>query len=797
MTMAWIIQQLAEVQEASDHHAHGRNLRKQRREHIADISFNLEASFNSKFHKPVHNAGENRHSTDISRANPWLFVSKSDALSSLPFSSEKPIPKRRRWDEQVKIRPANSVVSMTQTGKRLSQASQIAEGYQPAVLKVVSYGGGITRATAMASYVQREETQLETHDGRLLEDHEDVANEMRNWSDAFEKRKPSDDVMTVGLMVKGLKDNPQDRAKLAGAIQRAFSSHNHAYRIDADETGDISAQVVTAMAGMKSKVSVEADGSVDVDGNKAVETKQKVRFSLTNRLNQGPRLLSRSTQNELKSNGAGDGIEQKDILISLKSVSHAKAGVAWEISKLATKQGAVSSSGSPIKTDSDIKSAAALWSKSLRSQSPRDTMHLVLSAKSENDPKATLSAARAFLHDQFKDHKFVFALHTDKAKEAGHIHVHAIIAVRNGSGEKLVTGPDTFQSWREKYAHHAQCEGMRIAASTAMERASSQSYHSRDKSIVQVADNPRDGREEHDRSYARRNAQLIHHARHRIATARANPIRIPETDKQRNVVNESLGVWSKLAEQQPLNQIAAWTANRLTQATICGKVLFEMSRISNTFGRGKEMAEATADQMRDDLRALNSQIDKASDNLSGESKQQFMSRTAGVMETLALRTDLQRMKESGVTHIAPEEVQQLAGQSAARLIGRANEIADIEQREADNAREIADRAVEREHSDSGSGRIDPASIKEAATDREISRYAESVAQREKREADAARTVAREITQNPDEPIAAVNLEATRLEELAREQKEVREQASKTPQDDGEGPQKIKPARQRL
>ncbi|KIU54233.1 hypothetical protein QU41_00475, partial [Bradyrhizobium elkanii] len=79
-------------------------------------------------------------------------------------------------------------------GGALGRARQLAAGYQPAVIKVVSYARGIARATATGQYVQREDVPLETHDGRMLTDREAVAEEIKAWSADFSKRAESQDV---------------------------------------------------------------------------------------------------------------------------------------------------------------------------------------------------------------------------------------------------------------------------------------------------------------------------------------------------------------------------------------------------------------------------------------------------------------------------------------------------------------------------------------------------------------------------------------------------------------------------
>src|SRR5208282_2251609 len=143
----------------------------------------------------------------------------------------------------------------------------------------------------------------------------------------------------------------------------------------------------------------------------------------------------------------------------------------------------------------------------------------------------------SFLHAQFPDNKFMFAVHTDKAGE-GHIHAHAIVALRSDSGQKLHPGRQDFARWRQTYAAEAQAHGIKIVATHAVERASSQSYGPRDKAIVDTADRPRPHREARDRAYAEKNPHVVAIARQRIETARDNPIRLPATDWERLIANQ-------------------------------------------------------------------------------------------------------------------------------------------------------------------------------------------------------------------------------------------------------------------
>lgn len=124
----------------------------------------------------------------------------------------------------------------------------LARGYQPAVVKVVSYAHGAKRATASAQYIERDEVELETHAGQRLPDKAAVAEEIRAWSSGFDKRAPSQDVVTVRLQLSGLRDSIEDRERLAAAAGAAFEGHRHALRIEVRASGEIEARTVVVMA---------------------------------------------------------------------------------------------------------------------------------------------------------------------------------------------------------------------------------------------------------------------------------------------------------------------------------------------------------------------------------------------------------------------------------------------------------------------------------------------------------------------------------------------------------------------
>jgi len=490
-------------------------------------------------------------------------------------------------------------------GGSVSTAALLARGYQPAVVKVVSYAHGAARATASAQYVERDEVELETHDGVRLPDKEAVAEEIKAWSCSFEKRMPSQDVVAVRVQLSGVRDSDEGHALLSSAVGATFDGHRHAYRVDVQKDGILEARVVAVMArGITPEERGKGKGTaVGEPEAAAVASSSKASPSQTfadTSDRRSPALASRIRVVEKRLGTTEDapvgkafdprseaamkarietatGYPAHGVSIEPQTPGHGKDALGAKLASLVSRAPALDHQGKRMATADDVRDVTRDWGRHLRSQTPRDTMHMVVSAKSGTDVKAFTNAVRSFLHAQFSEHKFMFGVHTDKA-EAGHIHAHAIVAVRSESGIKLHPGPNDLSQWRVTYAAHAREHGLQVVATRAAEQASSRSYGPKDKSIVDVAETPRPQRKEQDRAYASdpRNAGLITNARERIATARANPIRIPETRRDRAEVAESLKGWQAEAKEAQANSSVHAMVQRLAAAKAAGEVLGEL-----------------------------------------------------------------------------------------------------------------------------------------------------------------------------------------------------------------------------
>lgn len=646
----------------------------------------------------------------------------------------------------------------TPGGGSLARARQLASGYQPAVVKVLSYASGAARATATGQYVQREDVPVETHDGRMLSDRHAVADEIKEWSKDFEKRKPSHDVVTVRLKLHGASDTPEGRETYAKAIAAGFEGHRHASRIDRLPSGEIEAHIVTATAGgpkERFRVRNERIGTAE-DGF------DQKRFDYRSEAVMKARIH------------AATDTPEHAISIDPGKPQHGRDGVTWQLNRQIERRGPmVDDRGKAIADVAATRKAAKEWSRALRSQSPRDTLHLMLSSKAGAAPEALRRAARVFLHDRFADHRFLFGIHVDRETD-GHIHIHAVITVKNESGQKIHPGPSDFRTWRESYAQHAQAEGLKIVATSAMERASAQSYGARDKAIVDVAERARPAREARDRAYSAdpANRRLTDNARQRIRGARINPIKLPASEPERRVVNESVMAWSTVAREQPDNGVAKNMLERLTMAQTVGAILHTIEKRVDHLSKEDQRMAITSEQMVKDLRLMNEAVSRTSDLLDGETKQQFRETSARYLETLANRIDLQRAQEGGVQQLSRSEVEAIAGVNAERLIARAQDLRMQEEREASAAERLADRALEAERRQEARGGVDPEAQRELTAERAIVRGSQQSAAREAREAAAAVEAARVLAEHPAQPLPQALIQTDALAKLRAEQEKI-------------------------
>ena len=124
---------------------------------------------------------------------------------------------------------------------------------------------------------------------------------------------------------------------------------------------------------------------------------------------------------------------------------------------------------------------AKVWRPAMRSSSPRDFAHVILSAKPGTDEEAFMDAARATLAREFKGHEYVFVMHTNRR----HIHVHAAVRLTSAAGEKLHPGIQDFNRWRQTLAEEARERHISMEAVRRFDQAHAPAYKLKDAKMIE------------------------------------------------------------------------------------------------------------------------------------------------------------------------------------------------------------------------------------------------------------------------------------------------------------------------
>lgn len=104
-----------------------------------------------------------------------------------------------------------------------------------------------------------------------------------------------------------------------------------------------------------------------------------------------------------------------------------------------------------------------------RRKNHRDTMHMILSMPEGTPEEAVREAARNFARRSFRNHEYVFALHTPYTdpdpNPSPHPHVHFVVKMRGKDGRRLNPRIDDLHDWRETFADAMRDQGVEAEAS--------------------------------------------------------------------------------------------------------------------------------------------------------------------------------------------------------------------------------------------------------------------------------------------------------------------------------------------
>lgn len=353
-----------------------------------------------------------------------------------------------------------------------ARLSAVAQGSQPAVVKMASYGGG-ARVGAMLNYVSRGgELSVENENGERLRGRGELAALRGDWDHLFQNRAESRDIgsFTIEIQCAEVASDEALHELVRNTITSGFGDRRFAYAIGQQSDGGLTVQgLVVLRSGQGERLTGDEKAAAIVQSRydvsaAAQEAAARVRF-----------------------HGYGNGVEY---------------GSSKLRGLVETYEGAVHDDRGQIIADE--KSAGDMvqkeWRGDLHSRKSRDVMHLIMSARAGTDVVAFEGAVRDFLADQFGGHRYVFAMHDPARdpKEAGeggkrpHVHAHAIITMRSASGDRIETTPQVFREWRAKMAEKARAHGIAMEMTDRREFASPPAY-----TRNQVRPVSREGRTEH------------------------------------------------------------------------------------------------------------------------------------------------------------------------------------------------------------------------------------------------------------------------------------------------------------
>ena len=305
---------------------------------------------------------------------------------------------------------------------------------------------------ALVRYQSREgEIPLEREDGTKVEGSPALNALVAQWAQETAGPEPSKDVLFFTATVSDSRTPDVVRSALAGVL----AGHKYAWRIEEGED-QTRVHVVTSAA------SSERD---DAGRPRRIFDNKKSIGALHDRL---------------------EGVFGATVQLDERGWAHGTEGAARYLGRL-TRDGrkpAVTSTGRILDSHEGNLEVAGSWKRDLRSREPRDTAHIILSAKAGTPREAFVDAARSTLAREFSGHKYAFALHTDKR----HVHVHAIVRMDNARGERLHPNIGDFQRWRETLAEEARHRHIPMEEIKRFEQANSPAYKLKDVSMAERGD---------------------------------------------------------------------------------------------------------------------------------------------------------------------------------------------------------------------------------------------------------------------------------------------------------------------
>jgi hypothetical protein len=451
----------------------------------------------------------------------------------------------------------SAVPSSRPAGESASIAAKagLASGSQAAVVKLASYGSGSARAASLLNYQSdKGQLTLEREDGTLVTGKGAVDDLAAHWRDD-DAREPSNDVLRVTLTFEGSVDAEEARAGLAVALD----GHRYAWRLE-ERADSALLHLVTVAAGARR----------DEYGKKErifANTKSVDRFH-----DKIEDAFGRDV--DLSAPVWGHGVEGATTQLAALTKAgalHAEtdAGISLEdaADRHFSRQPSNASRSKPTNFNPALE-IAKTWRPAMRSSSPRDFAHVILSAKPGTDKEAFMDAARATLAHEFKGHEYVFVMHTNRQ----HIHVHAAVRLTSAAGEKLHPGIQDFNRWRQTLAEEARERHIPMEAVRRFDQAHAPAYKLKDAKMFERGIAPES-------------------VRRRVERVQNREIHRPTREEGRSRAAEAASQWKSLAARQAVVlPLLAAGAVRLYRA----EAVNEGSHRAPLFSVDRALAEAYA-----------------------------------------------------------------------------------------------------------------------------------------------------------------------------------------------------------
>ncbi|UVC19392.1 relaxase/mobilization nuclease domain-containing protein [Mesorhizobium onobrychidis] len=333
-----------------------------------------------------------------------------------------------------------------------ARLAAIAQGSQPAVVKMASYGGG-ARVGAMLNYVSRGgELAVENENGERISSREGLARLRGDWNHLFQNRVETRDIgsFTVEIATAAVSSDAAMHDLVRNSLTSALGDRRYAYAVTRQADGALTVQGAVVLR--------SGQGERLTGDDKAASIIQ-ARYDAS--------AAAQGTEARFSFQGYGNGVEY---------------GASTLRSLVERHDGNVRDDRGQVIGDEELAGDLVQkeWRSDLHSRKGRDVMHLIMSAWAGTNVEAFENAARDFLAEQFGGHRYVFGMHdpANDPKEEGeggkrpHVHAHAIITMRSESGDRIETTPQVFREWRATMAQMARAHGIAMEMTDRREFAS-------------------------------------------------------------------------------------------------------------------------------------------------------------------------------------------------------------------------------------------------------------------------------------------------------------------------------------